>query len=148
MSPSSQVPKSRLVSQSRVSLDHLRHTLAYALENLFPRLRNLLRGVQDEVVIELLSQTSERDTSNWMVKRTPESRIIGLQASVTVFRLSAVASASARLIKAFEISVRTAADLVRISLMCCVSCCDGQMSGNLSWRMERKDSLHRRTCSA
>ena len=49
--PSPQVPS--IVSQSRVSLDHLRHTLAYTLENLFPRLSNLLRGVQDEVVVEL-----------------------------------------------------------------------------------------------
>lgn len=43
--------------------------------------------------------------------------MIGLQASVKAFRLSAVACASARLINALEISVRRAVDLVRMSLM-------------------------------
>ena len=49
--PSPQVPS--IVSQSRMSLDHLRHTLSYALENLFPRLGDLLRDVEDKVMVEL-----------------------------------------------------------------------------------------------
>lgn len=48
--------------------------------------------------------------------------MIGLQASTTAFRLSCVASDSARLKSAAEISLTTAVDLVRISLMCCESC--------------------------